>query len=63
MNPRRRRRRPPKLVPRRGPPTNLRPGGAHESIKRYNRKRLKETLREELTEGFGLRKAAFFLTR
>ena len=32
------------LMPRLGPPTNLRPAGAHESLKRYNRKRQKATL-------------------
>ena len=37
-----------KLVPRLGPPTNLRPAGAHETLTRYNRKRKKSELREEL---------------
>jgi hypothetical protein len=35
------------IVPRLGPATNLRPAGAHESLKRYNRKRLKAQLRRE----------------
>lgn len=39
-----------KLVPRLGPPTNLRPAGAHETLTRYNRKRKKRELREELGE-------------
>ena len=39
-----------KLVPRLGPPTNLRPAGAHETLTRYNRKRRKKELREELGE-------------
>ncbi|MEO6834300.1 MAG: hypothetical protein ABI231_00095 [Candidatus Tumulicola sp.] len=47
----RRRRKPQKLVPRLGPATNLRPAGAHESIKRYNRKKLKTALRQEVAEG------------
>lgn len=51
MTRRKRRRRPPALVPRRGPANNLRPAGAHESLKRYNRKRLKTALRQELAEG------------
>lgn len=38
-----------KLVPRLGPPTNLRPAGAHEALTRYNRKRKKKELREELS--------------
>ncbi|MGB6985472.1 MAG: hypothetical protein WBD74_05765 [Candidatus Aquilonibacter sp.] len=38
-----------KLVPRLGPPTNLRPAGAHEALTRYNRKRKKRELREELS--------------
>ena len=37
-----------KLVPRLGPPTNLRPAGAHETLTRYNRKRKKKELRDEL---------------
>jgi hypothetical protein len=32
-------RRKPKLTPPLGPPQNLRPAGAHESKKRYDRKR------------------------
>ena len=38
------------IVPRLGPPVNLRPAGAHESIKRYNRKKLKAALRREEDE-------------
>jgi hypothetical protein len=38
-----------KLVPRLGPPTNLRPAGAHDVLTRYNRKRKKRELREELS--------------
>ena len=38
------------LVPRLGPPQNLRPAGAHESKKRYNRKRAKAAL-EQYDEG------------
>jgi hypothetical protein len=37
-----------KLVPRLGPPTNLRPAGAHETLTRYNRKRKKKELRDEI---------------
>jgi len=51
MTSRRRRRKPPALVPRRGPATNLRPAGAHESLKRFNRKKAKSALRQELAEG------------
>jgi hypothetical protein len=36
------------LVPRLGPPTNLRPAGAHDLATRYNRKRKTAELREEL---------------
>jgi hypothetical protein len=42
-----RRRKKPSVVPRLGPPTNLRPAGVHESTKRYERKRLKAELRQE----------------
>jgi hypothetical protein len=48
MTRKRRKRKAAKLVPRLGPATNLRPGGAHESRKRYNRKRLKIALQQEL---------------
>ena len=41
-----------KLVPRMGPPTNLRPAGAHESLKRYNRRKMKAALRREAESGF-----------
>lgn len=40
------------FVPRLGPATNLRPAGAHESLKRYNRKRQKAALRREAESGF-----------
>lgn len=33
-----------KLMPRKGPPQNVRPGGAHEVKKRFDRKREKERL-------------------
>ena len=39
-----------KLVPRLGPPTNLRPAGAHEALTLYNRKRKKRELRDEVAE-------------
>jgi hypothetical protein len=46
-----RRRKKSQLVPRLGPPTNLRPAGAHDSKKHYNRKRRKAGLgREEQAE-------------
>lgn len=51
MAKKKRRRKTPTLVPRLGPATNLRPAGAHESIKRYNRKKLKAALRREEDEG------------
>lgn len=41
-----------KLMPRLGPPQNLRPAGAHESKKRYDRKRQKTALRREDEDGF-----------
>jgi hypothetical protein len=41
-----------KLMPRLGPPENLRPAGAHESKKRYNRKRQKAVLNREDEDGF-----------
>ena len=40
------------LMPRLGPPTNLRPAGAHETLKRYNRKRTKAALLREAQSGF-----------
>lgn len=43
----RRRRKKSQVVPRLGPPTNLRPAGTHESPKLYNRKRVKARLRRE----------------
>ena len=36
-----------RLVPRLGPAVNLRPAGAHESKKLYDRKRIKAALRRE----------------
>jgi hypothetical protein len=36
-----------KLVPRLGPAVNLRPAGAHESKKLYDRKKIKAALRRE----------------
>ncbi len=45
-------RRKPGLVPRLGPATNLRPAGAHEALKRYNRRRMKAALRREAESGF-----------
>ncbi|HKU68154.1 MAG TPA: hypothetical protein VJP85_10290 [Candidatus Baltobacteraceae bacterium] len=41
-----------KLVPRLGPPQNVRPAGAHESKKRYNRKRRKAALARYDEDGF-----------
>ena len=41
-----------KLTPRLGPATNLRPAGAHESLKLYDRKREKAALRREAESGF-----------
>jgi hypothetical protein len=49
---RKRRRRKAALVPRIGPATNLRPAGAHESAKRYNRKKLKLALKKDLEGEF-----------
>ncbi len=46
------RRRPLAIVPPMGPATNLRPAGAHDSIKQYNRKREKAALRREAESGF-----------
>jgi hypothetical protein len=40
------------LVPRLGPATNLRPAGAHDSKKIYDRKRLKAALRRQDESGF-----------
>jgi hypothetical protein len=36
------------LMPRRGPATNVRPAGAHESLTLYNRRRQKAALKDEL---------------
>ena len=52
MTRKRRRRKVATLVPRLGPATNLRPAGAHESAKRYNRKKLKIALEKELEGDF-----------
>jgi hypothetical protein len=46
------RRRKAKLVPPLGPPQNLRPAGAHETKKRYNRKRAKAALAKYDEDGF-----------
>jgi len=48
MTTKRRKRR---LVPRLGPAVNLRPAGAHESKKLYDRKRIKAALRRNEDEG------------
>jgi hypothetical protein len=45
------RRRKLQLVPRLGPPQNLRPAGPHESLKRYNRKRNKAALPRQEESG------------
>jgi hypothetical protein len=50
MSTKRRRKRPVPIVPRRGPATNLRPAGAHETPVRYDRKREKAALRREQAE-------------
>ncbi len=49
---RKKRRRLVQIVPRLGPATNLRPAGAHESRKLYDRKREKAALRREAEGGF-----------
>ena len=41
---------PPKIVPRRGPPSNLRPAGAHDDETVYDRKKAKAALRQEVAE-------------
>lgn len=40
------------IVPRLGPPVNLRPGGVHDSAKKYDRIREKAALRREAESGF-----------
>lgn len=53
------RRRPPTLVPRLGPPTNLRPAGAHDDATTYNRRAQKAALRQEIAEsGFAFQEQA-----
>ena len=42
------------IVPRRGPAENLRPAGAHESKKRYNRKRHEAALKRYVEDGFAV---------
>ena len=42
------------LVPRLGPAQNLRPAGAHESKKHYNRKRQKAALNRYVEDGFAV---------
>ena len=55
MKKRKRRRIAETIVPRLGPPTNLRPAGAHESARHYNRKKHKAALRREEESGFRFR--------
>ena len=55
MKKKRRRRKALAIVPPRGPATNLRPAGAHESNKRYNRKKLKIALQHELEGDFAIK--------
>lgn len=50
-----RKRRKAALMPRLGPAQNLRPAGAHESRKRYNRKRAKAALKRYDEDGFFVR--------
>ncbi|MFI5234026.1 MAG: hypothetical protein ACHQSE_16145 [Gemmatimonadales bacterium] len=52
MAKKRKRHREPNLVPRLGPATNLRPAGAHEDKKHYDRKKIKAVLRREPEDGF-----------
>ncbi len=40
------------LVPRLGPATNLRPAGAHDDKRIYDRKKNKAALRQEAESGF-----------
>jgi hypothetical protein len=40
------------LMPRLGPPQNLRPAGAHEPKTAYNRKRMKAALKRYDEDGF-----------
>ena len=54
-----RRRRRVALVPRLGPPQNLRPAGAHETLRRYDRTREKAALRREAESGFPFSGAPF----
>lgn len=54
-----RKRRKAKLVPPRGPAQNLRPAGAHETKKTYNRKRLKAALEDYVEDGFAVCCGAF----
>jgi hypothetical protein len=60
MNKKKRRRR--MLVPRLGPPQNLRSAGAHESKKHYNRKRCKAALERSEEDGFFMMSGAFRLS-
>ena len=41
-----------KLVPRLGPATNIRPAGAHASMKLYDRKRAKAAFRRAAEGGY-----------
>jgi hypothetical protein len=52
MAKKRRRHREPNLVPRLGPATNLRPAGAHDDKKLYDRKKIKAVLRRQAEDGF-----------
>jgi hypothetical protein len=59
----RKKRRAPKIVPRLGPATNLRPAGAHKDEKTYDRKKNKATLRREAEDGFDAEKIIPLETR
>jgi hypothetical protein len=50
--PKRPKRRRAELVPRLGPATNVRPAGAHQDQKLYDRKKIKAVLRREAENGF-----------
>ena len=50
MPKKRKRRKPPAIVPRRGPATNLRPAGVHASSKQYGRTKAKRAERRELDD-------------
>jgi hypothetical protein len=46
------------LMPRLGPPQNLRPAGAHEPKTVYNRKRMKAALKRYDEDGFRINTVA-----